>query len=86
MSTASRASTHTSDHAPGHIPEQMLGQFELLVKVYDEGVMSQHLNSLSVGDTADFKHVPKNVKVGRCLLAHACPCLRCPVLVGELHF
>ena len=46
-----------------HIPDQMLGQFELLVKVYDEGVMSQHLNSLSVGDKAEFKHFPKNLKV-----------------------
>ena len=27
------------------------------------GIMSRHMNSLAIGDTVDFKHIPFNVKV-----------------------
>lgn len=40
----------------------MLGQFELMVKVYPDGKLSQHLDHMAVGDTLDFKHIPFNVK------------------------
>merc|ERR1712232_906425 len=41
----------------------MLGQFQLMVKVYPEGNMSQHLDKLEIGKSVDFKHIPFNVKV-----------------------
>jgi len=41
----------------------MLGRFELMVKVYPEGKMSQHLEHMEVGHTVDFKHIDKNVKM-----------------------
>uniref|UniRef100_A0A7S4DX14 NADH-cytochrome b5 reductase n=1 Tax=Lotharella globosa TaxID=91324 RepID=A0A7S4DX14_9EUKA len=39
------------------------GTVDLLIKVYPEGKMSQHLNTLKVGDTLDFKHIPFNRKI-----------------------
>ena len=39
------------------------GAFELLVKIYPDGAMSQQLSSLPIGGTMDFKHIPVNVKV-----------------------
>jgi cytochrome-b5 reductase len=41
----------------------MLGQFELMVKVYPDGKMSQHLDTLPVGQAMHFKHVGGNVKI-----------------------
>merc|ERR1719420_363960 len=41
----------------------MIGRFELLVKIYDQGAMSQHLDGLKIGDSVEFKHIPFNVKV-----------------------
>lgn len=41
----------------------MLGKFELMVKVYPEGAMSQHLEKLEVGQPLHFKHVGGNVKI-----------------------
>jgi len=41
----------------------MLGQFELMVKVYPDGKMSQHLDALPVGQPVHFKHVGGNVKI-----------------------
>jgi cytochrome-b5 reductase len=40
----------------------MLGKFELILKIYDEGKMSQHMDKLEIGKTIDFKHIPFNVK------------------------
>merc|ERR1712217_753661 len=40
----------------------LLGKFELMVKVYPEGKMSQHLDGLTEGDKVCFKHIPFNVK------------------------
>ena len=41
----------------------MVGRFELLVKIYAQGAMSQHLDGLQIGDAVEFKHIPFNVKV-----------------------
>merc|ERR1712110_477902 len=41
----------------------MIGKLQLLVKVYPDGLMSQHLKNLPMGSTIDFKHVEKNVKI-----------------------
>lgn len=40
----------------------MVGHFQLVVKVYDLGKMSQHLNALPLGSDVDFKHIDLNVK------------------------
>jgi len=42
---------------------KMHGKFEVIVKVYDQGVMSKHMDGMKVGDTLDFKHIDKNVKI-----------------------
>jgi len=41
----------------------MLGKFELMVKIYPDGKMSQHLDTLEVGKLVHFKHVGGNVKI-----------------------
>mmetsp|Transcript_42366 Transcript_42366/g.79389 ORF Transcript_42366/g.79389 Transcript_42366/m.79389 type:complete len:288 (-) Transcript_42366:18-881(-) len=41
----------------------MLGQFQLLVKVYPEGKMSQHFQTLPIGSDVSCKHITKNVKI-----------------------
>ena len=41
----------------------MKGRFELMVKIYPDGAMSQHMNKLEIGDAVEFKHIPFNVKV-----------------------
>eukprot|EP01052_Picozoa_sp_SAG31_P006128 SAG31_NODE_279_length_18600_cov_21.254527_2_plen_296_part_00 len=40
----------------------MQGKFQLLVKEYAAGQLSRFVHSLSVGDTAGFKHIKFNVK------------------------
>lgn len=40
----------------------MLGAFELMVKVYPDGVMSQQLARLPIGANLYFKHIPLNIK------------------------
>jgi cytochrome-b5 reductase len=40
-----------------------LGSFELMVKIYPDGKLSQEMNNLQTGDTLDFKHIPFNVKI-----------------------
>ena len=40
----------------------MLGAFELLVKRYDGGAVSQYLHGLDEGAMVDFKHIKFNVK------------------------
>jgi len=39
----------------------MVGKFELMVKIYNGG-LSKHMDSMAVGDTLEFKHIPFNVK------------------------
>jgi len=41
----------------------MTGKFELMVKIYPDGKMSQHLEQLEVGQPVHFKHVGGNVKI-----------------------
>jgi len=41
----------------------MSGKFELMVKVYPDGKMSQHLDKLDVGQPVHVKHVGGNVKI-----------------------
>ncbi|CAK0832639.1 unnamed protein product [Prorocentrum cordatum] len=41
----------------------LVGKFQLLVKVYKDGKMSQYMNSMPIGDSLDFKHIDKNVKI-----------------------
>merc|ERR1719161_2787243 len=41
----------------------MLGKFELMVKIYPDGILSRHLDTLEIGQTVDFKHIPANVKI-----------------------
>ena len=40
----------------------LLGGFELLVKRYDGGAVSQYLHSLDIGATVEFRHIPFNIK------------------------
>ena len=40
----------------------MVGKFELMVKIYPQGKLSQHMDAMGVGDTLNFKHIPFNVK------------------------
>jgi cytochrome-b5 reductase len=41
----------------------MIGRFELLVKIYAQGAMSQYLDGLQIGSSVEFKHIPFNVKI-----------------------
>lgn len=41
----------------------MLGKFQLLIKNYEQGVVSKFVHSLSVGAEVEFKHIPFNVKI-----------------------
>lgn len=41
----------------------MLGKFELMVKIYPGGKLSQHFDQLQIGQLIDFKHIEKNVKM-----------------------
>jgi len=54
-SDAVRPYTPMSDNA-------MLGKFELLVKRYDGGAVSQYLFGLAIGATVEFKHIKFNIK------------------------
>ena len=39
------------------------GKFELMMKVYPGGKLSQHLDTMPIGESVDFKHIPFNVKI-----------------------
>jgi len=41
----------------------MVGKFQLCVKVYATGKMSNHLKELTTGESIEFKHIDKNVKI-----------------------
>lgn len=41
----------------------LLGKFELMVKMYPDGIVSQYMESLEIGKTMDFKHIKFNVKM-----------------------
>ena len=40
----------------------LVGEFQLMVKIYPDGNLSQHMNAMKVGDTLEFKHIKFNVK------------------------
>jgi cytochrome-b5 reductase len=40
-----------------------IGSFDLLIRYYENGKMTQHLKHMKEGDTVDFKHIDFNVKV-----------------------
>lgn len=40
-----------------------IGSFDLLVKHYHEGLMSQHMLNMPIGSTLEFKHIEFNVKM-----------------------
>ena len=40
-----------------------IGSFDLLVKHYPEGMMSQHMLNMPIGATLEFKHIEFNVKM-----------------------
>jgi len=39
------------------------GKMELMVKVYEQGNLSKAMDALKIGDTLEFKHIDKNVKI-----------------------
>lgn len=39
-----------------------VGEFDLMVKIYPEGNLSQFMDKMETGDTMDFKHIKFNVK------------------------
>lgn len=41
----------------------MVGKFQLLIKKYEQGVVSKYVHSLKIGDKVEFKHIPFNVKI-----------------------
>lgn len=41
----------------------MNGKFQLCVKVYEGGKVSGHMNTMKIGESMDFKHIDKNVKI-----------------------
>ena len=45
------------------VSQETDGEFDLLVKEYPDGVASQFLAKLKVGETAEFKHIIFNVKI-----------------------
>ena len=40
-----------------------IGSFDLLVKHYPDGLMSQHMLNMPIGSTLEFKHIEFNVKI-----------------------
>mmetsp|Transcript_98172 Transcript_98172/g.184624 ORF Transcript_98172/g.184624 Transcript_98172/m.184624 type:complete len:301 (-) Transcript_98172:121-1023(-) len=41
----------------------LVGKFQLAIKVYEGGKMSNHILKMPIGGTLDFKHIPFNVKI-----------------------
>jgi cytochrome-b5 reductase len=41
----------------------MVGKFQLMVKIYPDGKMSQLLDTMEVGQSVNAKHIPFNVKI-----------------------
>eukprot|EP00933_Yihiella_yeosuensis_P061292 TRINITY_DN6409_c0_g1_i1.p1 TRINITY_DN6409_c0_g1~~TRINITY_DN6409_c0_g1_i1.p1 ORF type:complete len:307 (-),score=69.23 TRINITY_DN6409_c0_g1_i1:115-948(-) len=41
----------------------LTGKFQLMVKVYEGGKLSGHLNTIAIGTDVEFKHIEKNVKM-----------------------
>ena len=45
------------------VSQETDGEFDLLIKEYPDGVVSQYLAQLEVGEAAEFKHIIFNVKI-----------------------
>jgi len=45
------------------VSQATAGEFDLLVKVYDQGNVSKYLDNLKIGDKAAMKHIPFNIKI-----------------------
>lgn len=41
----------------------LIGRVTLMVKIYPDGKLTRHMQSLTVGDSLDFKHIAANVKI-----------------------
>jgi cytochrome-b5 reductase len=41
----------------------VVGEFDLMVKIYEDGKMSNYLDHVEIGDVVEFKHIQGNVKV-----------------------
>lgn len=41
----------------------MLGKFQLMIKVYEQGIVSQYCKNMKVGDVLSFKHIAFNCKI-----------------------
>lgn len=41
----------------------MVGKMDLMIKIYENGNMSKAMDALKIGDTLEFKHIEKNVKI-----------------------
>lgn len=42
---------------------KMVGKFQMVIKVYEGGKISKHMEKMSIGDAMDFKHISFNVKM-----------------------
>jgi len=45
------------------VTQSTAGEFDLLVKVYDQGKCSKYLDGLSIGDKVAMKHIKFNIKI-----------------------
>jgi len=43
--------------------QRLVGKFELMIKIYEQGAFSQFIAQLPIGGTVEFKHIPFNVKI-----------------------
>lgn len=41
----------------------MVGKFELMIKIYEDGAFTQKLVKLPIGSKVMFKHIEPNVKI-----------------------
>lgn len=41
----------------------LIGKFQLVIKVYTGGKMSNHIKDMPIGGSLEFKHIPFNVKI-----------------------
>jgi len=59
-STVTKSKAMMRPYNPIHIEHE--GSFELLIKIYPEGIAGQYVDSLQVGDMVNFKQTKTNIK------------------------
>mmetsp|Transcript_8194 Transcript_8194/g.9538 ORF Transcript_8194/g.9538 Transcript_8194/m.9538 type:complete len:344 (-) Transcript_8194:146-1177(-) len=59
-STTTKSKAMMRPYNPIHIEQQ--GSFELLIKIYPDGIAGQYVDSLQVGDMVNFKQTKTNIK------------------------